>query len=84
MGNISGTVDINRATLASIQEIIDRKTSEYDGNIFNISTGLIETTNGLASVSTGLRQILSLDRDAEGNYHPKVFAEKYTLKNTSG
>ena len=84
LSNISGTVDINRATLASIQEIIDRKTAEYDGNIFNISTGLIETSTGLASVSTGLRQILSLDRDADGNYHPKVSAEKYTLRNASG
>jgi hypothetical protein len=84
LSDISGTVDINRATLASIQEIIDRKTAEYDENILNISTGLIETSNGLNSVSTGLRQILSLDRDADGNYHPKVFAEKYTLKNTSG
>ena len=55
LGDISGTVDLNQTTIASLKSLLDGKIVEYDENIYNISTGLIETTNMVDSVSTGLR-----------------------------
>lgn len=84
LSDISGTVDLSQTTLNSLKTLLDNKIVEYDENIYNISTGLIDATNMVYSVSTGLRQILSLDRDASGNYHPQVRAESYSLVDTTG
>ena len=84
LNDVSGTVDISKTTLASIQHILDSKISEYDTNILNISTGLIETSKCMEDVSKGLYEILSLDRDTSSDYHPKISAERYTFKNQNG
>lgn len=84
MNNVNGTVDINKTALTGIQQLLDSKIAEYDVNILNISTGLIETSKVMEDVSRGLYEILSLERDTSANYHPKVSAERYTLRNSSG
>jgi hypothetical protein len=84
LNDVSGTVDINKTALTSIQQLLDSKISEYDTNILNISTGLIETSKSMEDVSKGLYEILSLERDTSANYHPKISAERYTLRNKNG
>ena len=84
LNEIFGTVDLSQTTLESLKNLLDSKITEYNENIYNISTGLIETTNMVDEVSTGLNAILSLGRDSSNAYHPELRAEKYSLTNKSG
>jgi len=63
--------------------LVNQKTTQYDEEIYDLSTSLSRIGNNISDLSAGLNSALSVNRDDQGTYHPKLQAERYTFMDST-
>lgn len=63
--------------------LVNQKTTLYDEEIYDLSTSLSRIGNNISDLSAGLNSALSVNRDDQGMYHPKLRAERFTFMDSS-
>ena len=63
--------------------LVNQKTTLYDEEIYDLSTSLSRIGNNISDLSAGLNSALSVNRDDQGTYHPKLQAERYTFMDST-
>ena len=56
----------------------------FSEEIYDLSTSISNVGNTISEMNAGLKSILTVNKDASGNYHPTLKAESYSLMDTSG